>query len=255
MIRILARSATSFRPRVAGIAGSVATLVLVSVPGVELWAAQEAAGDGGADLLWRLFVVFLIIGAVSLVLLGVVSLWLLYQAKNLVARAVHPDLGALERSVAAMRRRFPDLDDDRLCKRLMRRQAFRSGLVGFATGFGGLPTLAFTLPIDVALTIRLQASLAHMLRMVRGVPDEAIHEAGLWVLTAGGQELASFSGAAVREMLVKAVSRTFLKFIPLIGGVVGFALNWVSTQALGHLVERWLRRYRDSQVAAVPPPG
>ncbi len=224
------------------------------LPAVGLW-AQESAADGGSNLLWRLFVIFLVIGAVSFVLLGLVSLWLIFKAKNLIEQAVRPDLATLERRLATIRRRHPELDDEAVCKLLIRRHAFRSGLVGFVTGFGGLPTLPLTLPIDVAVTIRIQASLAHMLRMVRGVPDEEIDEAGLWVLTAGGQELASFSGAAVREMLVKAVSRTFLKFIPLIGGIVGFGLNWLSTQALGRLVERWLRRYHEGQAAKAALPS
>lgn len=226
--------------------------VLLSFPGAEILAQEAVTGDSGSVLVWRLFLVFLIVGAISLVLLGLVSLWLLYKAKNLVAQALRPDLEKLARSVTELQRQHPDLDNDQLSQRLMRKHAFQSGLVGFVTGLGGLPTLAFTLPIDVGLTIRIQASLAHQLRMLRGVPDDALHEAGLWVLTTGSQELASFSGAAVREMLVKAVSRTFLKFIPLIGGLVGFALNWVSTQALGHLVERWLRRYRAGEPGAVP---
>ena len=48
------------------------------------------------------------------------------------------------------------------------------------------------------------------------------------------------SGALIRKLVVRFLSKSLLKFLPLVGGLVGFALNWMSTQALGRLTIEWL---------------
>ena len=120
------------------------------------------------------------------------------------------------------------------------RQSNRAALVGFVTGVGGLPTLPLALPIDIAATIRIQANMVHMIRLVHGVAEDEVPEAGLWLATTGGMELATAGSTALREVVVKTISKSLLKFLPLIGGVIGFGLNWTSTQTMGRLGLRWL---------------
>ena len=86
----------------------------------------------------------------------------------------------------------------------------------------------------------------HLLRLLHGVDE--VPEAGLWIVTAGGQELTSTALAAVRNLLLKQVSKSLLKFLPLVGGVVGFLLNWLSTRALGHMSRHFFERERDPTV-------
>lgn len=66
-------------------------------------------------------------------------------------------------------------------------------------------------------------------------------EAGLWIATAGGMELATAGSHALRRVVVKTISKSLLKFVPLIGGLIGFGLNWASTQTMGRLGARWLQ--------------
>ncbi len=188
--------------------------------------------------LWAFF--FLSIAALVLLIGTVIFLFL--RAKQLVENAVKPDLPALEKLVAAKRGKHPDLEPKDLAKKLIHRQATRAGLVGFVTGLGGLPTLPIAIPIDLAMTIKLQSNLVHMLRLATGgqVGAEDVSEASLWLITTGGQELATASGAMIRKFVVGMLSKSLLKFVPLVGGLVGFALNWASTQTLGRLTLRWL---------------
>jgi uncharacterized protein (DUF697 family) len=183
--------------------------------------------------LWHWFLVFLALSAIALVLLVGVTYWLLRRAKKLVANALDPDVAKLEKRLDRLRAKQPGADVEALASTIASQQAFRTGLVGFVTGLGGLPFLPLTLPIDIALTVRYQAELVHLLRLLYGVDE--LPEAGLWIVTAGSQELTSASSAAIRNVLLKYVSKSLLKFLPLIGGLVGFALNWLSTRALGRL--------------------
>ena len=207
-------------------------------------AAAEPAGWGAT--LKRALWVFALLSIFGLALLAATALFLLWRAKQLVENAVRPNLPALERLVARKQTRHPDLDPKRLSKKLIHRQALRSGLVGFATGVGGLPTLAFAIPIDLAVTIKLQSNLVHMLRIANGgkVGAEDVSEASLWLITTGGQELAAASGAMIRKLVVGTLSKSLLKFVPLVGGLVGFAMNWASTQTLGRLTLLWLEGQR-----------
>ena len=73
---------------------------------------------------------------------------------------------------------------------------------------------------------------------------EDVSEASLWLITTGGQELAAASGTMIRKLVVGMLSKSLLKFVPLVGGLVGFALNWASTQTLGRLTLVWLEGQR-----------
>ncbi len=211
----------------------------------------DARPSGVGATLKRILWFFLLLSIGALVLLVGTVLFLLWHAKQLVENAVKPDLPALERLVAKERAKSsrreasgtkPELGPKRLAKKLIHRQATRAGLVGFVTGLGGLPALPIAVPIDLAATIKLQSNLVHMLRIAAGGPvqSEDVSETSLWLITTGGQELAAASGTMIRELVVKTLSKSLLKFVPLVGGLVGFVLNWASTQTLGRLTLRWL---------------
>ncbi len=228
----------------------IADPVLAQDPaGAEQQSLEAPPTDGVASpgttwgaKLRRALWIFALLSMVALVLLIGTALFLLWRAKQLVENAVRPDLPALKRLVKKKRGRHPDLGPRRLSKKLIHRQAWRAGLVGFFTGVGGLPTLPIAVPIDLAATIKLQSNLVHLLRIAMGgrVGEEEVSEANLWLITTGGQELAAASSAMIRKLVVRLLSKSLLKFLPLVGGLVGFALNWASTQTLGRLTLVWL---------------
>ncbi len=242
------------------ISASAAGVPATGVPATGLASAQAPAGGGGqsvespsgrtatqAESTWgaslrRALWIFAVLSLLGLVLLVGTTFFLLWRAKQMVENAVTPNLPALERLVAKKRSKHPALSPRRLARKLIHRQAARAGLVGFATGIGGLPALPIAVPIDLAVTIKLQSNLVHMLRISHGgrMAAEEVSEASLWLITTGGQELASASGALIRKLVVRLMSKSLLKFLPLIGGLVGFALNWASTLALGRLTLLWL---------------
>ncbi|NJL28069.1 MAG: hypothetical protein HC897_09285 [Thermoanaerobaculia bacterium] len=157
--------------------------------------------------------------------------------QKLIENAARPDLPKLRADLERLRAKYPQLDDDRLALKIIASKANRAGLVGFLTGFGGLPLLPIMLPIDLASTIKIQSEMVHLLRLLKkpdGVDaDDFIAQAGLWALSSGSLRLTSTSAAAVRELVLKEAAQSLVKFIPLLGGVIGYALGWLSTQAMG----------------------
>lgn len=227
----------------------VAATLLLCLVGSDLVAQGVGTASGGPavellkNVLWIIFWLCLF-GFLAFVLVAALVVW---QAKKLVANAVRTDAEALSRLLTRLRHKHPKLDDTALGKKIIHRQALQAGLVGFATGLGGLPTLALALPIDLAATMRIQANLVHLLRLNLDLPEEKVPDAGLWVATAGGMELASAGGKALRGVLVQSLSKSLLKFVPLLGGLIGFGLNWASTQALGRAGMRWFGQRAKAQ--------
>ncbi len=216
-------------------------------------AEVEPVATRGAKLR-RIVWIFLALSVGALVLLVGTVLFLLWRAKQLIEKAIQPSLPRLEGLVERWRTKYPKLSDEALARKLIRRQAHQAGLVGLLTGIGGLPLLPIAIPIDLAATIKIQSNLAHMLRNVhggRGGSDD-ISGASLWLITAGSKELTAASSTLIRELLVKSLSKSLLKFVPLVGGVVGYVLNWMSTQALGRLTLKWLERQSDASETPAP---
>ena len=216
-----------------------------------LAAVQDTPADASGSIVWAKLVfalqIFLLLSVVALVLLGGTVFFVLWRAKKWVADAVKPNLPKLEKTVERLRRKHPDASDEALAKKLIHRQANRSGLVGLATGIGGLPTLPFTIPVDIALTTKIQSNLIHMLRILRDdhhgakpLGAAALSDSSMWLITTGGKELTAASNVLIRDLAVKSLSKSLLKFLPLLGGVVGYGLNWIATQALGRLTLKWM---------------
>lgn len=200
-------------------------------------AAQTGTNSPGSPSLWPLLFLFLAFCAIAFLLFVLVVLVLLWRAKRMIENAARPDLPKLHADLARWRARHPGLDDEQLARSIVSSKAHRAGLVGFVTGFGGLPLLPIMLPLDLAATVKIQSQMVHLLRLLRapdGLADQDfLKQAGLWALTSGGQRLASISTTAVRELVLRTATQSLAKLVPFLGGVLGYALSWFSTQAIG----------------------
>ena len=130
-------------------------------------------------------------GLTLLILLPLVAMaaliWLgAKRTKLAFERFVKPDPVALEARMRDLRRRYPGLDEAGLVRRIIARESLKVGLVGAVTGLGGLITLPIAIPIDFALTAKLQAALIHFIarslcaRRDRGnaAPQDLRHHGG-----------------------------------------------------------------------------
>ena len=88
------------------------------------------------------------------------------RTKLAFERFVKPDPVALEARMRGLRRRYPGLDEAGLVRRIIARESLKVGLVGAVTGLGGIITLPIAIPIDFALTAKLQASLIQFIARI-----------------------------------------------------------------------------------------
>lgn len=181
-------------------------------------------------------------------------LWLGAQwARRAFERFVTPDPVALEAHMGRLRARNPGISEAELVRRIIARESMKVGLVGAVTGIGGIVTLPIAIPIDFALTARLQAALVHFIAHVHA-PAEAEEALRLktYAILAGNrftQQVVEASSRAVQAAVARVVTRllaesfaeALLKIVPLIGAAVGFGLNYAATRAVGRLAVNWYR--------------
>ena len=147
---------------------------------------------------------------------------------------------------------------------LIRAASAQAGLVGFATGLGGLITLPIALPANIAGVLTLQINLIQEIARLRGHPldSERVRTLTLACLagntafdvlkTAGVrvgerltlQAIAQLSGptlARIAELVGVRLAATagasgsvnLAKAVPVVGGLVGGAMDGLLTAAVG----------------------
>ncbi len=204
------------------------------------------------------------------------------QPKSDIARKV----GALERLVDRMvvsaypkigpyvdriRARHPSATDIELARMIVRRKAFKNGLVGAVTGIGGFLTMPVTVPADVIASWRIQITMilaiAHAFRretdpeelktdvlmvLAGDSAKEALKRVGIEVTRAMtrraiqkeiSQEVMVKVWAALGRRVAARVGRKSLvksqRSAPLIGAPIGFVFDWFATQAVGRTAIRY----------------
>lgn len=156
--------------------------------------------------------------------------------------------------------------DDAGADAAIRWAAAQAGLVGFTTGLGGAFTLPITLPMNVAGVSAIQIHMVQEIARARGYDlgstqvrtltigclaggavIDALKTAGISAGTSLTRTmLLQLSGAALkavnRAVGAKLASRAGVmnvgKFIPVVGGVIGGAVDGLSTAAIGAVAKR-----------------
>jgi uncharacterized protein (DUF697 family) len=152
-----------------------------------------------------------------------------------------PDIARITAEYEAMRAAHPGLTTDQLVRQVIRRQAFRCGVIGAITGFGGFFTLIIGLPIDILASTHIQASMVQFIATAYGrgrVSETELRARQLLILSGGGRLVSSTSEATI-AFATRFISKSLAKFIPLIGAVISFAVNYAFAQAAGNLAQRW----------------
>ncbi|MCB9489069.1 MAG: EcsC family protein [Deltaproteobacteria bacterium] len=191
--------------------------------------------------------------------------WVSKGIMNYLRGTIRQDAPMVIAHVESIRMRYPELTADELAKKVIGKAALRTGLFGGITGLGGLPVMMVAVPSDLYFTVRLQARMAMTVAYVYGydITGEEIADDTLLILLGGSvQEVVRVAGIAVakdvtkrsiqkhvtrdvmkrvgkvvsRKLLTKAGEKSatsFMKLVPLVGGPVGFAVNYGSTRMMG----------------------
>lgn len=208
------------------------------------------------DTLWTLMLWGFGIAVVVLILFLGVLVVVVYRFKRFAEKLLLGDVEVLEERMARWVERFPEASEDELHARLIRSECFNAGLVGFFTGLGGAITLPIALPIDILATMRIQTRLA-------GFFQERAQEGGgegerlaTQAAVLGGHHLTSLGGRFLAQQALRHGPKIFLQAVPLVGGVIGFTLDYLFTYGVGKAALARLRVARGrSDVASAGVEG
>jgi hypothetical protein len=175
--------------------------------------------------------------------------------------------------VQKLRRQNPGISDDDLARKIVGRKAFKNGLVGAATGLGGLMTLPVTVPVDLALSWRIQVMMALSVACVYGhSADTTDLKTDIYIILAGNSAKEALKRIGIetsktltkkaiqkyvtreimkkiwkvagRKVVTKAGQKSvtsFVKWIPLVGALVGFAFDWTAARTAGEFAIKYYR--------------
>jgi len=178
---------------------------------------------------------------VSALLIGVVLIGLVIFAFRRFQRFVMPDLGEMQRRLAKMRADNPQASTEALVAKIIRQQSFKCGLVGAVTGLGGFITLPIAIPVDILLSLRLQATMVQFIAMLYGEtsPDSQELKLQTYLVMSGGAEVTEASFKFIMRTVLRILGDSLAKLIPVIGAGVGFIVNYALAQATGNIAMRW----------------
>ncbi len=159
----------------------------------------------------------------------------------------------------------PGLSRDDLAHKVVNRKSFKNGLVGAATGLGGLITLPVAVPADLVASWKIQITLAlAVARVYDHTRYTTDFKTDIYLILAGNSAVEALKRAGIevsKGVTKKAISKyvtrevmkkiwkvipqkvitkageksftSFMKMVPLVGAPVGFAFDWAAARAVG----------------------
>jgi uncharacterized protein (DUF697 family) len=187
--------------------------------------------------------------ALGLLVLGLAAF---YFGRRWVEDFVEPDVDKLHEKLVKLREKNPKADQRQLIAKVMHEQAMKCGIVGAVTGFGGFVTLPITLPVDILLSARFQASMVSFIAQTFGYENSVENKAATYAVMTGSTEMSKVTTRMLGKYLPRFVGKLSSKLIPVAGALLSFVVNYLITRAVGMAAIRW---YRDKTKADVLSTG
>ena len=158
-----------------------------------------------------------------------------------VRHFVSPDTAKLHIQLDRMRLQHPELSIDDHIQAIIRQQALKCGLVGALTGLGGFITLPLALPVDLILSMRIQATMVQFVAMAYGQSATAGVAARVqtYLITSGTVEVTETTFNLIMKLVLRLLGESLAIFIPAIGAVIGFGVNYAIARTTGQVALRW----------------
>lgn len=183
-------------------------------------------------------VILVVVYCIMPMALFALTVWLVRHYLN---RLTDPDVEHLHRHYQRLRAMHPTTDPDELVRTVIRRQSVRCGVVGALTGIGGFVTLPIALPVDILVSMRLQATTVQFIAETYGhsAPSSMELEVRRYLIMSGGASVTRRTSGLILEFLIRFAERSLAKFIPLLGALVGFAVNYTIAQGGATVAQKW----------------
>jgi hypothetical protein len=178
-----------------------------------------------------------------LIFLGLIVFFGATRGRVLLDQIIMPDPERLQGQFLALRQRRKNLTPDQLVNVIITQESFKCALVGFVTGFGGIPVLPLTVPFDALASMRIQSVMVQFIARAYGHVEQRddVGRVKTYMILAGSKQLTAVTSALIRRLFLRIFLKSALKIVPVIGGLVGFFANYITCQAVGQLAVRWYR--------------
>jgi hypothetical protein len=124
-----------------------------------------------------LLVAILLLCVLPLLIVVVVGFLLFRAGQRGISEFANPDISKLQTELEKQRARNPNASTEQLIGAIIRQQAFKSGVIGAITGLGGFFTLPIGLPVDIVMSLRLQAAVVEFIASGYGHTRSNEHQA------------------------------------------------------------------------------
>jgi hypothetical protein len=159
------------------------------------------------------------------------------HGSSFLTNMLDPDAEQMEASYKALKAKYPNKSADALVRTVIHRQSLRCGAVGAVTSLGGFVTLPIALPVDMVVSYRIQGAMVNFIAKAYDYsPSLMKEEQAVASLVMFGSRQVTANGIEVAtKVLLRVGGKTVAKIVPLLGALVGFIINYVTTQATGYL--------------------
>lgn len=159
------------------------------------------------------------------------------RGSGILNSIVMPDVEQMQISYEKLRARYPDKSADALVATIIHRQSLRCGFVGAVTGVTGLVTLPIALPVDMVMSYRIQGAMVNFIARAYNhnswLPGE--EETMASVVVFGTSQFTQAGTKAAMNLVIETLGKVLAKVIPFAGAIIGFVVNYFTTQATGRL--------------------
>ncbi|MEP7285695.1 MAG: hypothetical protein ABI947_08005 [Chloroflexota bacterium] len=185
------------------------------------------------DLL--LFIVIAML--ISLVVVAIIIYLVLRGIRNYTS----PNVVEMQQTFARLKAGNPGASTEDLIEKIIHQESIKCGIVGAIAGLGGFFTLPITLPIDLLVSLRIQAALVEFIATMYGKTDLNDTEAKIRtsLIISGGVKVSETSFDLIMKLVLRVIGESLSMIVPLIGVGVGFAVNYFIARASGDLALRW----------------
>lgn len=173
----------------------------------------------------------------ALLLFFIVAGLLAWKARRRLDALIFGGTEALEEKLQTLRRKFPELSEEELLKKLVAGEALIAGGIGFLTGLGGMVTLPVALPVNILATVKIQSRLIAFLgqRTARAEGADAGTELQNYAILAGAKQVHRVGAKLILKLILRYAPRVVLQALPLVGGLIGFLMDWLTTRGIGRV--------------------
>lgn len=195
----------------------------------------------GGDFDEWLSMAFLLLVVLPLLFFGILAFFAYRGGQRRIQEWLGTDVAKLHAEYENLISPRHGLSREQALDRVIRGQAWKAGIIGALTSIGGFVTLPIALPFDLVLSFRIQASLVSFIGQLYGGSSAGSQSATVkdYLIITGSSRFTQSSSRFLIGAALRILGKSFSKLIPVVGGLIGFGVNFTIVQVMARTVIRW----------------